>query len=968
MRSALLLLLVTAAAAAQSVYTQRPDDPQAVIVQFTPGQDATSAIQGAIDKVQAATPSGQGIVFLPQGRYRITHTLYVWPGIRVLGFGAHRPVLELPANTPGFQKDLGYMVFFAGGRPSQSRRRRGPLPTEPFPGTVPPLADLYDANPGTFYSAMSNIDFQIDDGNPAAVGIRFHIAQHCFLTHMDFAIGSGMAALKDVGNEAEDLHFHGGRFGIVTSKPSPGWQFTLLDSTFDGQREAAIQEHEAGLTLIRAHIANVPTAISIDPGYAEELWVQESRFENIAGPAIVIANQNNQRTQISLKDVLCQHVPTLAHFRQSGKDVRGPAQTYEARLFTHGLNVQLGGTSRIETTQDLTALPQLPAALPPRIRPIPSSDTWTSVHTLGVKGDGITDETAALEAAIASHRILYLPQGRYLISRPLTLKPDTILIGLHPSTTQLFLADHTPAFDGPGAPAALLNTPPDGTNLVTGIGLFAGGVNTRAAGAMWQAGADSLMDDVRFLGGHGTTAPDGTRANPYNPTHSADPDPAHRWDAQYPSLWVLNGGGGVFTNIWTPDTYAQAGLYVSNTQTPGHVYELSSEHHVRNEAVLTHAANWEIVALQTEEEWGEGPACLPLEINDSDHILIANMHSYRVVGSRQTFPYAVRLAHSHNITFRNLHIDSDSKVSFNDAVFNADTRQSTRDRELGTLILGTPTSGNRNSTSQPTGLTRVATGFYNISGAVTDSAGNLFFLDPSRQLIYRYSPTDGTHILRDAPLDATNLAIDRSGNLLVISYQGNGTVYEFNPAQPRDELTVLKPQPSTPRPGATPYLPVDHWALRPMLENPALFARPYQYVASDASTFLPAGNDFVQGELYYGTKMSDVLRTFALAPATPGQPFYLTDEEEHKTYSAKVASDGTLSNLKLFAEQGGESVTVGPDGNVYLAAGEIYVFTPTGTLLRTLQTPERPIDLIFAGPGHRTLYILARTSLYTLNP
>ncbi len=41
---------------------------------------------------------------------------------------------------------------------------------------------------------MSNVDFEIGDGNPGAVGIRFHIAQHCFLTHMNFHIGSGMAA------------------------------------------------------------------------------------------------------------------------------------------------------------------------------------------------------------------------------------------------------------------------------------------------------------------------------------------------------------------------------------------------------------------------------------------------------------------------------------------------------------------------------------------------------------------------------------------------------------------------------------------------------------------------------------------------------------------------------------------------------------------------------------------------------
>src|SRR5579875_2318518 len=256
---------VSVPAQAASYYTLRPEDAQAVYV--APGADGvhgdgvgddSAALQQAIDKVQETTV--QGIVFIAEGRYRISRTIFVWPGIRLIGYGAERPVFVLGKNTPGYQMGMGYMVMFAGGRPragTPSRRRR---PGAPLPGIVPPNASIPDANPGTFYSAMSNIDFDIEDGNPAAVGIRFHVAQHCYLAHMDFHIGSGLAALHDIGNEAEDLHFYGGQYGIMTRKPSPGWQFTLLDSTFEGQREAAIKEHEAGLTLVHDRFRNVPAA------------------------------------------------------------------------------------------------------------------------------------------------------------------------------------------------------------------------------------------------------------------------------------------------------------------------------------------------------------------------------------------------------------------------------------------------------------------------------------------------------------------------------------------------------------------------------------------------------------------------------------------------------------------------------------------------------------------------------------
>ena len=213
------------------------------------------------------------------------------------------------------------MLFFAGARPI---------------GNAPPP----DANPGTFYSAISNIDIEIQDGNPGAVGIRAHYAQHCFLAHIDFHIGSGLAGIHDGGNVAQDLHFYGGQYGIWTRKPSPGWQFTIIDATFEGQHEAAIREHEAGLTLIRPQFKNVPTAISIDAKYSDELWVKDGRMENVTGPAIIISNENSARTEINMESVICRQVPVFVAYRESGKHIAGSAEMYEVKTFSHGLHYE----------------------------------------------------------------------------------------------------------------------------------------------------------------------------------------------------------------------------------------------------------------------------------------------------------------------------------------------------------------------------------------------------------------------------------------------------------------------------------------------------------------------------------------------------------------------------------------------------------------------------------------------------
>ena len=180
---------------------------------------------------------------------------------------------------------------------------------------------------------------------------------------MDFQIGSGLAGLNDIGNEAEDLHFHGGRYGILTRKPSPAWQFTLIDSTFDGQREAAIRENEAGLTLVHDEFRNVPTAISIDPRYSDQLWVKDSRFENISGPAIVIGNENSRMTEINLEGIVCRQVPVFAKFRESGRQLAGVGEIYQVKVFSHGLTLPaLGASGEIKTKYDAAALKTLPPA------------------------------------------------------------------------------------------------------------------------------------------------------------------------------------------------------------------------------------------------------------------------------------------------------------------------------------------------------------------------------------------------------------------------------------------------------------------------------------------------------------------------------------------------------------------------------------------------------------------------------
>ncbi|GAA0325752.1 hypothetical protein GCM10009087_40110 [Sphingomonas oligophenolica] len=984
------------AAPSRSAYETAPNDPRAVSVAgVRDGRaDDSAALQGAIDT--AAAKGGGGIVFVPSGRYRISRTIYLWPGVRVFGVGPTRPVIMLGDATPGFQRGIANMVIFAGAK-------RGEIPRVPFPppGSVPFDATIADANPGTFYSALSNVDFVIGKGNPAAAAIRFHAAQHAYLSHIDFALGSGLAGIYQVANFASDLHFHGGRYGILTENPSPAWQFTLVDSTFDGQRDAAIREHQAGLTLVNVAMRNVPVGIDVDPGYGDWLWGKDVRFDHVAHAAIVISNEASAYTQIGFENALANATPVFARFRDSGKTVAGKTAAYRVTAFNHGLALpapgEMGSIATVMKAEALRSLPPASPALPP----LPGSALWVDVRTLGVKGDGVTDDTATIQSAIDRQRILYFPAGRYVVTDTLRLRPDSVLIGLHPSLTQITLPDRTPAFQGVGAAKAVIRSADGGAAIVSGLGIATGGINPRATGLLWTAGAGSFVEDVKFQGGHGTDLPDGTRFDPYNATHSGDPDPAKRWDAQYPSLWVTRGGGGTFANIWTPSTYAGAGMHVSDTETPGHVYELSSEHHVRTEISLDRVANWEFLAPQTEEEWGEGQDTVSLDIRNSRNILIANYHGYRVTRSIKPAASAVRLYNSADIRFRNVHVNAESgigtcdeqgcftylrasKYPYSDAIQDVTHGIAVREREFATLDIPAAPAPVAPSV-YPAGATveKLADGFHSISGAAAAADGTLYFVDHRQQRIYGWSAGRKLSVVQDNALDPVNLAVSASGDLMVLSSDGGeGTVYSFTPGAPDGAVTVIPPSDAPVPPGAMTVLPVNYWnngefkdqldpltlrytTLAEMFARDMALPKTRHYVSPDGSLVMPAYRTVRQGPPdFRGWRFSDPLDAYGFVTAASGKRVFVSNESEDRTYSGLLGARREITDLRPFAERGGESVAVGADGRVYVANGQVFVYGSSGEQLGRIDVPERPLQLVFGGADKRTLFILTHHALY----
>jgi hypothetical protein len=962
----------------KSFYAKQLIDSDAVY--FTPenfdikadgSMDVSDALQQALYDLK--TTHNFGILFLPEGKYLISKTIYVPQAIRIIGYGTNRPLILLKKNAPGFQQpdssDKGkakYMFWFIHSIPKQGEQIR-------------------DAGAGTFYSAMSNVDLEIEDGNPYAVALRTHYAQHSFIAHVDIHVGNGLAGMFDVGNEMEDVRFFGGDYGIYTTKPSPGWQFMMTDTYFEGQRKTAIKTQEAGLTIVRMQVKNVPSVIEINPNYIEKLFMEDCRFENVKQQAILVSLPGNAGNQISLKNIDCGNVPVLVSYHDSTNKVEGKGNVYKVKTFMQGLQMDsLNADPVIKTIADIETLKTLPEPAQKDIPDFPSIDTWINLKSLGAVGDGITDDTKTIQNAIDKYATIYVPQGWYRVSETVKLKPNTVLIGLTPVGTQFILADNTPAFSGFGSPKVLLETSKGGNNIVTGIGLTTGFANYRAVACKWMAGEHAYMNDVKFIGGHGTMQWISKHKSETKDIYGSNLvngfDPL--WATQYWSLWITDGGGGTFKDIWTANTWASSGTYVSNTSTPGRIYGMSVEHHVHNEIRFNNVSNFKIYALQLEEESRESSECQPMELENCRNMVFANLYMFRVIRVNVPYPYSIRNYGSSNIEFLNVHNYSQIKYTTSNPLYDVNTNTAIRPWEFNRLYIDNATSApvlNKDAVNQ------LASGFEFAEGICADSKNNIYFCDSRVKRIYKYDVSARqTILLADYHWEPLSLACDKNDNLLVVfkynpqkgylvngqqeafnnppdaygtSFSGWGNsgfatwVYSVAPSNPDETIHLL----DTVKMGSiqnvsTALYPGHRWRDSHDF-NTITVAKPEQcFIAPDGITIIP--------------KVYDLARASCLITAFPGEPAYVTDEYDKRTVKLDVDAQGYVSNLKYFVEKGEFGTTEDSKGNVYIADGEIYVYNAQAKLLKEIKTPERPTSVVIS-KDDKILYITSAGSLFS---
>ncbi|MBO6015234.1 MAG: hypothetical protein J6P60_01440 [Lachnospiraceae bacterium] len=969
----------------KSVFGQKFEDDMGIFFtqeQFPELAECTDDVSGVLQEALKRLVEEQsfGILYIPEGEYPIQNTVLIPPSVRLIGYGEKRPVFVLPERTAGFEGSYRHEMdaeerLFRGGYPGAKYMFW-------FIGDRDMDAnDPKDANAGTFYDAISNIDFRIEEGNPGAICIRAHFAQHGYISHCHFDLGDGLAGIFDVGNEMEDLTFIGGTYGIVCRMCSPGWPFALLDSVFDGQREAAIMSSMTGFAAFRLRISNTKRAFDLYlPGSWEKLYLEDCMFENISEAAITGYQSDCVIQQTNLVRLRCSHVPVLLRRGDTGECVRRSEEIYEVEEYTRGYVCSESEEASIQEIIKCRPLDKLGEMAKSDIPSLQPMEQWASVKDYGAIGDGETDDTMAIRSALEKEKVLYFPQGIYIVSSTLVLPEGVSLYGFSPITTQIAIKDDTPKFAGFGTPKAVVETAMGGFVCINGIGIETAGKNPRAVGVKWMAGEDSYMNDVKFLGGHGNMFRDGRNAFGYlyNPSRTADYDPDRIWDFQYASLWITNGGGGIFKDIWSASPYAEAGILITQTSTKGRMYAISLEHHARSEMKAVRISNWSFFAIQTEEEKAEGMACLPMELISCENITFANFYMFRVVAVDRSYATGIRIWDSKNIVFKNLQNKAQMHYLFTTTLEDVSSGFYAKSSEYALLrITGDGQALALNSRETVEGYEVLASGFDFAQGAVFDEEGHFYWCDKSQKRIYQYHRRKERVLpLFDSHFTPAALALDSEGNLLVAadytalkttvpgsSFIAHNTetfhpffywfrgrderVYAISLKDPYNSMRELVKVEADRCQPETVYRPAQ-------LEYPGTFAKEAEeeitgyYIAPDGKTGIHA--------------TIDLARALRLDRVVEGEEFLITDDALRRIFSYEVEKGGNLSAGKKVGNKGQYGVYKDKKNVIWAVDDYLYGFTD-GKLVEKRNIPRDAYSIVSNGVD---CYIMGRSRIYIM--
>jgi gluconolactonase len=244
-------------------------------------------------------------------------------------------------------------------------------------------------------------------------------------------------------------------------------------------------------------------------------------------------------------------------------------------------------------------------------------------------------------------------------------------------------------------------------------------------------------------------------------------------------------------------------------------------------------------------------------------------------------------------------------------------------------------------------ITRPQTGFQFTEGPAADLQGNIYFSDVQRSRIHKIDTQGVLTTFLENQLGVNGLMFDARGRLIACQ---TGRIVAIDVAT--KEVTVLASQ----------------------FENTNFQGPNDLAVDRQGNVYF---SDRTGGGVFFIATDRSVKRLFNNL-AQPNGVLLSTDEKtlyvlynQPTLVSFPIIVPGQLGEPRTFPLQGaggGDGMTLDTQGNLYITRpgiNSIQVLKPTGESLGTIQFQEAPSNCTFGGLDMKTLFVTARTSVYT---
>lgn len=483
-------------------------------------RDSTEAIQRAVDFAR----DHQMACFFPAGTYKVSDTIRCiqgyyrrqngrisaagnFPCVLVGSRKGRRPRIVLTDGAPGFDNPdkPKYVVHFWARSVEEG-------PEKPQPNI-------------SFNQMFIGIDIALGKGNAGAVGIRHRAAQGSGVQDCTIDATGGLTGLEGgagSGGSHANITVIGGRIGmdLRQTQPAP----TITGVTLVGQTGPAIlNDSRQALCAVGVKIVRRQAGPAIVAGAGWNVHFQgqmvlvdsEVVFERPDAGNVVVEAQRS----FYLHNVYVKNGAVLARLPKGG-EVAGPAEgwlrvvqlaqpvgtpaykgrQYACPVFVDGERLP-GALARTEAADGA------PRDLSSRHLWGADFAGWEDARAVnvkaapyGAKGDGVSDDTAALQRAVDENAVVFLPKGVYRVSRTLRLGAKTKVIGVGKAFSVIAVRGDEGFFTDAKRPRPVVETA-DAADAETVMAFCAIYVPQEVPGAYalrWRAGARSFVRDMQF--------------------------------------------------------------------------------------------------------------------------------------------------------------------------------------------------------------------------------------------------------------------------------------------------------------------------------------------------------------------------------------------------------------------------------------------------------------------------------------